>query len=261
MDKTPLSPSALFTRSSSLPRPLHPAIITFPPLSSFTVSPLSFCPFLFPPPPPLEMYHLPSFSSPILSPLVTCAAYSVHIRVTSAKNDFSFRSVIFATKWRVLLFRRRLSAKNFHTRRCVHARLITSFISTPRHVADSQIVRDRSPRHNPKVSSNPLLTRYNQILFFPSFLYHLFLIPLHFSFPRTGNALFPLTEIRWFSSSADRWRWGRAQISRQQEHIAPQTAIGGGRLTCHLFAHWRIWEGTRACKCVFASEYVFRRKE
>ena len=81
-------------------------------------------------------------------------------------------------------------------------------------------------RTNPKLPSNPLLTRYEPPLFPPD-PSSLALSPLslHLSFPRSDKVILQRSEIRWVSSSTDRWRWGQAQVSRRWKHTAEQTAI------------------------------------
>lgn len=107
-----------------------------------------------------------------------------------------------------------------------------------------QFVREWRSGTNPKLSSNPQLTRYNPHPFFP--LSQSSFPPfssLHLSFPHSDKVILKQSEIRRVSSSSDRQRWGQAQISRRQEHSC--------RVDGYLSAFWRIWEFMQPYRCIF----------
>lgn len=83
--------------------------------------------------------------------------------------------------------------------------------------SDFQFVWEWRSCANPKLSTNPLLTRYESP-FSPILPLSLSPLSLHLSFPRGDKVILQQSEIRWISSSTDRWRCDRTQHSRAESY-------------------------------------------
>lgn len=159
---------------------------------------------------------------------------TINIQITSAER-FHIQSIIFSNFF--LLFMTKFYLLSSALCTCVYRWLICMCVC---------LISNLSPSggHALILNCPPiLLTRYESPLSSdPSSP-----LSLHLSFPRGDKVILLQSEIRWVSSSADRWRWGQAPNKQAME--THSRSDGYQEEGWHIVSPHSggIWEGTRAC--------------